>query len=496
MSGTEEDTLKRFGELICRQTGLHLYDKDMDKLLQTVRSRIDHGGFASADAYYHYLLGGGHESEWETLMIRLTCGESHFFRDKGQLQLLQDRIIPELIERNAHKRSLRVWSAGCSTGEEPYTLAILIHELLQQRQGWRLTLVGSDINEKSIRDAQKAIYRDWSFRGTGDEKIRTYFQSHRSGWQLDQKIRQMVTFIQVDLMNDPFPDLTSSLFAMDLIICRNVFIYYGQDAINTMMRKFAATLADGGYLLTGHAEVASPEKSGLKLRSFAESTIFQRQSYKPEQEVVVKGDSFRSLPATTVAVKPAASVRPAVARSSLVSRSHHHPPVARAASQHVSLPELEKRLLRGEYRQVSSLLKTYLDLDPANLRANLMMARCMANMGDQSGAEALCRRLVRQSPLCADAYYILAQLAQECNHADQARELLQKVIYLAPEFIAAHMDLAGIYQFAGESERAAREWAVALHLIGQLSADAAIPFMEDVALSEVQSHLEQMVAGG
>ncbi|WP_161984392.1 CheR family methyltransferase [Mariprofundus erugo] len=494
MSGTE-DTLKRFSELICRQTGLHLYDKDMDKLLLTVRSRTDHGGFASEDAYYHYLMSGGHESEWETLMIRLTCGESHFFRDKGQLQLLQHRIIPELIERNAHKRSLKIWSAGCSTGEEPYTLAILIHELLQQRQGWRLTLIGSDINETSIHDAQKAIYRDWSFRGTGDEQIRTYFHSHRSGWQLDQKIRQMVSFIQVDLMNDRFPDVTSSLFGMDLIICRNVFIYYGQDAINTMMRKFAATLTDGGYLLTGHAEVANPEKSGLKLRSFAESTIFQRQAEHQEQEIVVRsGSAHLASP-----IKQPVTARPAAARP-------HHPasswqrqlPAAHSASQKalLSLSELEKQLLRGEYRQVAGLLKTYLDQDPASIKANVMMARCMANTGDQVGAESLCRRLVRQHPLCADAYYILAQLAQERSNGDQARELLQKVIYLAPEFIAAHMDLAGIYQFAGESERAGREWAVALHLIGQLSDGTPIPFMEDVALSEVKSHLEQMAAGG
>jgi len=479
-----EDTFQQFSELIRRHTGLYLYDKE--KLLRTVQARAASGGFAGKDAYYRYLLKGGDEKEWEQLMIQLTCGESHFFRDKGQLQLLRDRIIPELVEKHKDNKSLKIWCAGCSTGEEPYTVAILITELLQQHQDWRIVLIGSDINAASLHHAQQAIYRDWALRGTGDEHMRNHFHQHSHGWKLDKRIRRMVTFCQVDLMGDTFPRASSGLFDMDLIICRNVFIYYGQDAIDTMMQKFAATLGHGGYLLTGHAEVANPEKSGLKLRSFPESTIFQ--SVPAEN---------RAMPETAKLHRRTLQMKEQQKSATLKRQTLSKPvPVVRripTSEPAITLSEIEKIFITGDYRKVAELLIAYLKLHPADLYATILQARCRANMGDADGAAQLCKNMIRKNPLCADAYYILAQLAQEHNHISEARALLHKAVYLLPGFLPAQMDLATLYQHEAELHQALRHWQVALRLVNELPEHSLIRHMEDVSVAELRTHLEAMI---
>ena len=136
---------------------------------------------AAPEDYYLLLQSDSAESrsEWRQLIINLTNSESYFFRDKGQLALLQNRILPELIERNKVQRTLRIWSAGCSTGEEPYTLAMLVDQLLPRQIGWNVFILGTDINENSLAIARRAAYTSWSFRMV-DPGLRTrYFHDGR-----------------------------------------------------------------------------------------------------------------------------------------------------------------------------------------------------------------------------------------------------------------------------------------------------------------------------
>ena len=128
----ETSLLQRFTQLITAHIGLQIREAETDKVRHTIRSRMTEQQLINPEAYFQLLASdtAASRQEWEELVLPLTIGESYFFRDSGQFSLLRQRIIPELIERNSATRSLRIWSAGCSTGEEPYSLAILVHELL------------------------------------------------------------------------------------------------------------------------------------------------------------------------------------------------------------------------------------------------------------------------------------------------------------------------------------------------------------------------------
>jgi chemotaxis protein methyltransferase CheR len=202
--------LQRFTQLIASHTGLQLRKEEANKLRQTIQSRMALQQLISPEAYYQLLSidTAASRREWEELILPLTIGETYFLRDSGQFSLLRHRILPELIERNQGTRSLRIWSAGCSTGEEPYSLAMLAHELLPSRSDWNIAILGTDVNKHAIAAAQRGIYRQHSLRAIDQGLRKRYFHQHQDGWELDARVRSMVSFGLVNLLKDPFPDST------------------------------------------------------------------------------------------------------------------------------------------------------------------------------------------------------------------------------------------------------------------------------------------------
>jgi chemotaxis protein methyltransferase CheR len=158
--------LQRFTQLIASHMGLQIRGVETEKLCQSLRSRMTHQQLLNPEEYYRLLATDTANSrhEWEELALLLTIGETYFFRDSGQFSLLRQQILPELIERNKGIRSLRIWSAGCSTGEEPYSLAILVHELLPAGSDWNILIIGTDVNKHAITAARRGIYRQHSLR--------------------------------------------------------------------------------------------------------------------------------------------------------------------------------------------------------------------------------------------------------------------------------------------------------------------------------------------
>ncbi len=174
------------------------------------------------------------------------------------------------------KPSLRIWSAGCSTGEEPHSLAILVKELIPDLDKWDILILETDINQESIEKAKRGIYDSWSFRMLKPELQRGYFYQRKKNWEVDEQIRRMVTFRFGNLLKDRFPSPTSEIHNMDIILCRNVFIYFDSKAISVVLEKFHNTLRWGGYLIAGHTELHGQNLGQLQAKVFPESVVYQR----------------------------------------------------------------------------------------------------------------------------------------------------------------------------------------------------------------------------
>ncbi|MGN7613856.1 CheR family methyltransferase, partial [Magnetococcales bacterium HHB-1] len=269
-------TLKAFLELVTQQTGLVVPKQDVEHVRLLLEERLKQHRIKQQD-YLQMLQSYSaiSQEEWRTLILNLTTGESYFFRDRGQMSLLEKKILPELLKGSRH-RELRIWSAGCSTGEEPYTLAIQILQNIPPSDPRPILILGTDINEHALERARQGLYSSWSFRKTVPEILNTYFKEEKEGWRILPEIRQRVTFKKINLIQTAFPAPQHLLSEFDLILCRNVFIYFDGDTIQKLIQQMARTLRPGGYLMTGHAEVSRRNPAGLLTHMHAESLIYQR----------------------------------------------------------------------------------------------------------------------------------------------------------------------------------------------------------------------------
>ncbi|MEJ2618700.1 MAG: CheR family methyltransferase [Candidatus Thiodiazotropha sp.] len=356
--------------------------------------------------------------------------ETYFFRDHGQFDLLRLRLLPELIERRRNTRTLRLWSAGCSSGEEAYSLAMLLEMLLPRRDGWEILILGSDIDERALAKARRGHYGQWSFRMAPPELKLHHFRHNGNDWVLNERIRSMVSFRANDLIGDSFAD--AQLQEMDLILCRNVFIYFGATTVAAVADKLAAALNEGGYLMTGHTELMGHRLPNLHSRLFAEGVVYQR-------------GTPTSAPTPVIAIPQPARVAPLCAEA-----KHVPPPIA---------PSVE------------DLLAT---------------ACALADLGDYDQAEQDCRRALSISPFAAKAYFLLAQLAQLKGDFEQARELLDKTLYLDPHSIAATLELAALCERTENLPRARTLRRAALDIVRALPGDAVIEPYETTATEMAQ----------
>lgn len=273
-----EASVQEFGRLISARTGGRIREEDMEKLRKTLLERMRFLKLASPEAYFQFLEFETDKglTEWETLMPLIVNGETFFFRDKGQWALLEETILPELIARRSAQRSIRIWSAGCSTGEEAYSLAMAVDQLLPSRRSWKVCILGTDINRRALEYAKQGSYRQWAFRMVKSDLQQRYFVEQAETWVLKDHIRTMVTFHLGNLFKDAFPSPISGIYDMDLILCRNVFLYFEPDAITHVTKKMTDVLTRGGCLMTGHNEL-SPEALGRwQVRVFPTGIIYQQ----------------------------------------------------------------------------------------------------------------------------------------------------------------------------------------------------------------------------
>lgn len=343
--------------------------------------------------------------EWELLLGAFVNGESYFLRDPGQMAVLRDRVLPALAALRGGA-PVRVWSAGCSNGEEPYSLAILAAELRAAGTPIELQVFATDINPAALAAGARAVYNDWALRVLSEEqRSRWFIRRDKLTWVLQPELRSCVSFHRHNLGSDDL--LPAGLHTAELVLCRNVFIYFHRDAVDSALRRFQQVLSPGGYLLAGHTELHGQNLGALRPVSLPGSVVYQR------------GDAVGAAPAPPVPL-----TRPAVP----VTAASRPTPVAAAET-----------VRRGGGSDATLFAQA---------------AWLAAERGESEAARQWCQRALAADVLQPLAYYVLAQLAEDEGEPALALELLQRVSFLDPNLHAAQLDLATAYERNGEARRA------------------------------------------
>ena len=467
--------------LIASYAGLRLSQRDLSMVAQVVQQRMTDLKLSGLDDYYALLARDAaanqdvpaasslapSRQEWQRLLTHLTVGESYFLRDEKQLNLLRYHLLPDRLQAAASGcigSPLRLWSAGCATGEEAYSLAILLQEMGVSLTAGQARIVGTDINPVFLTKARGGLYGPWSFRQMSRPLQQTYFAAEPpERWRVRPDLQSSVDFQSFNLVHDPIARLVGNGPRFDVIVCRNVFIYFTPDAIAATLAKFYEALTPGGYLITGHAELQGIPLGSFQVRSFPESIVYQRP-LSPQS--LPASPAFQS--AYTGAGRPTGT-----APKPLSALPHRPTRLPRTAPSPAPSPHPSSD--SGSSAVSPSLLQT---------------AQALANAGQHSAAQALCEQAMRGDPLATEPCYLLAHIAEETGDLDRAKGMLKRVIYLNPQAVAAYLDLAALYDRTVDPERAAKTRRSALAILSQLPPDQTLDTCDGLTVTQLHQQLQ------
>lgn len=494
---TQEEARRKFETLICARSGLSMRPQEGPLLVKALSARMQALKLRSEQEYLALLEfhGPASEREWRHLFILLTNQETYFFRDPGQLTVLKQQILPELVRRHQHSRTLRIWSAGCSTGEEPYTLAMMLDDVLPPGEEWHVLILATDISESALARAQMGQYGTWSFRTPDAQMQERYFVQCGNKWEVRPYLKKRVTFALGNLLHDDYPTTFGDLREMDLILCRNVFIYFSREAVVRVLQKMAHTLRPEGFLVAGHAEVHNEIPPELQPTAYPQTVVYRRVMEGAAKFQADKGALKiigGPVPPLVRAPGPAPKPIPRVERPVVAAAQ---PPEAIVRPKLVPVPALNEKnqpvlpgdivtgrarefLRQGRHQEALELLLPLAETGAEaehRLEALCLAAQSLANQGKLETADDLCQRAKKLAPLASLPYLISARIAGEKGETEAAKGLLKQVIYLNPASIRAYLELSSLYAGQGDEPRAKQFLRSAFAALEQLSPGDEVP---------------------
>ncbi len=265
-------------DFIHEKSGIFFAENKMYLVKNRLIKRMEELGITTFRDYFYHVKYDTSLKEFQKLMNLITTNETSFFRNEPQLLSFADEVLPLLIEKKNQEggiKSLRIWSAGCSTGEEPYTIAMIILEKLPSLAGWKVEIIANDISEHALQQARKGEYAGVTLRNVSPQRLNRFFTKVGDVYQVKPEVKALVKFSHMNL-NDPRKISMHSNF--DVIFCRNVMIYFSDEVKKQLVRGFFNVLKPGGYLYIGHSETLHGISKAFKLVYFKNALVYQKEA--------------------------------------------------------------------------------------------------------------------------------------------------------------------------------------------------------------------------
>ena len=443
--------LSQLSEFIAKQTGLYFPPERWGDLERGIAAAAPDFNFSDRESCARWLLSAPLTRHMnEVLASQLSVGETYFFREKQSLGIFEEHILPRLLQlRSQNERRLRIWSAGCCTGEEAYTIAILLDRLIPDLKDWNVTILATDFNPKFLRKAAQGVYGEWSFRDVPAWLREGYFNKSSDGrFEIHPRIKKMVTFSYLNFAEDVYPSLLNNTSAMDVIFCRNVLMYFTPQRTKQVTGNFHRALVDGGWLIVSPAEGSNTLLSSFTPVEFPEAVLYRKTANAESQVQNLK---------------------------SLV-REHHVPQSfweTEAAPPLLPVVQTEPVVAAADVHMVQAGQLPTPQPDEREIPSR--MARSCANQGRLSEALAWCEKAIAADKMNSANHYLSATILQEQGRHDIAIQSLMRALYLAPDFVLAHFSLGNLHQSQGRYREAQRYFGNVLLLLRKHPQDEILP---------------------
>ncbi len=499
MEKISDAQLQRLSDSVARHLGLHFpSERRLDLLRGVCAAALECGCQHDLNRYVEeLLLPAVTPKHLQVLANYLTVGETYFFREKRSLRALEKDIVPELI-RTDTGRALKIWSAGCATGEEAYSVAILLSKLMAGLERWTVEILATDLNSKSLLKASEGIYGEWSFRGVPPSVRNAYFEpveEHR--WAISSLVKKMVSFAQLNLMDDSLLPPSSSTRGFDVIICRNVLMYFTPQGMRKVVRRLYRSLANEGWLIVSPTETSRELFSDFASVDFGGVTLYRKSATLSGKTLtlrsVARGENEFPQPLEHRLDHPEPVIVP-VCHPGRQSKDHE---IHLEAEESTNLSWGQASALRppGRYEDVQPTSGTLPEQNTLDAPAMLLVARTYANEGNLTAALAWCDRAIASDKMAARAYYLRATILQEQGSLPEALFAFKQTVYAEPQFLLGHFALGNLALHHGKLKESQKHFENVLLLLAQYDAEDIVPESEGLSAGRLREMIISRSAG-
>lgn len=451
-----------FCEAIVDLLGLHFAEKDKKDVERKLKATSLDFGFSNIIDFVDWVIGSDLSHEQVTLFAKhFTVGETYFFRDSNIFNLFETKIFPDLIkQRQSNGRFIRIWCAACCTGEEPYSLAILLDRMIPDIETWNILILGTDINPIFLKKAQQGIYKKWSFRATPEPIRRAYFTEDKENqFKIIPKINKMVHFTCLNLIEDKYPSLINQTHSMDLILCNNVLIYFTKDKIKHTIHHLAESLIETGYLLVSALEVPYVQDEKLESHIMQSVTLFQKNS-SPTKNIP---------PIQPIPLKKPSLLVPPTPKSKVeyFQKEDTFKSPKQVDNENVYSDLFQKGNYDELIKKIEAKLTCEFDL-PGNTALITLLARSYANKGETEKAKKYLEQILQKDKLNPDLYFFYSTLLQELGQFSQAVAALKKALFLDQNHVISYYSLGNLLLSLGKIDEADRNFRNAMQLLEKM----------------------------
>lgn len=440
--------LLSFRDFISSKFGLHFTKDRLDDLQKKLMQFSEKQAFDGDINQLILLLQNSHiyHEQLQQFIESLTIGETYFFREPETLDVVINHILPTLHQSGS--REFKIWSAGCATGEEPYSLAMMLDRYQPKFRHFPIHIFATDINRSSLNKAQSGSYKGWSFRNTSADYISRYFRKAQENvYQINEELKQRIHFSPLNLAHSDYIMQNSSLRDLDVIFCRNVLMYFSENTILKIVKQFSELLKPTGWLVISQTECT--------------------HYFQPYFDVVQMGDAFL-----------------------FRKKSHHeHIPTKSEYCVDISNPyQLETPLAYSSMQMHVARDETKTEKSKSN---PVTQARKLADQGDLKSALDICTTVLTTHKLDIQAHYLHAMILQEMDQYDEAKQALRRVLFLQPDMLMATYSLASLEQKSGKRKEALRHFENLFRTLSLFDDDDPIPYSDNLSARQLRELLHQ-----
>ncbi|GBE58391.1 chemotaxis protein methyltransferase Cher2 [bacterium BMS3Abin01] len=440
---TEED-FERFRQLINQASGIFFDRGKWDILRLGLSERALAVGADTLSEYYEYITTDDYrEEELRHLLEHLSVQETQFFRNLPQFDALRKFVIPEITRRKAGSyRNIRFWSAGCSTGQEPYSLAMSLLDVLPDARSWDIRVMGTDLNEQALDTARQGWYPERKLTGMDRKHIEQYMVPVDGGYRLTEEVRNMVEFHSLNLVTDPLP--IERIGTCDVVFCRNVIIYFTHETAKFVVEHFFDILNPGGYLFLGHSETLWKMSNKYSLVEVGDAFIYRKSLPRG-----INGRRFISDRRMRSGPLP-----PGV-------RDDRRQSAGRRSERTQPLPESREA---GEVREGAVV-----ERKPEGEQefSTVEEAKTLLELGDYDKAVTALEKALEANSTRAELHFLMGLAYEKRDELAAASESFRKTIYCDDRFSIAYFHIASILEHTGQLKAATREYRHAVRYLRQ-----------------------------